>query len=440
MRYNDIRNFLEHLNEHTEEEILSNMPHINEYFRNTGRSYTEEYLREIFKFADQSKVLYQLFKNEKKFRWWKEKLDFTEKLKFGVEIEVADISLEEIRYIFESNSIAEIMRILEVPNDISNKIIENSDFEKKNEFNKWIFSSESYTLSSEASSPIMMNNLSDLNQIVSICTLLKALNGRLNGGTALHINIGADYLECNEKAIENLLKIWGECEELFFKMANPEGEVMRIDARKMSTPIKGNIQDFFEGDGSVTLNSEEKMEKFLYQIQARNRMHEVVAWSNFGPENDVERDLHYAETDEEKFDIYHRYNEGLKKKPDQDDQVRWTSINFNHMQWNSDNPGRIEIRIFNSSLEPEIIFQDLVLVGKLFEVSVRNAKNPDCKKAQFEKLFLRDVTETTKVDNLLNLLFDKDEQKEIFKNRWQSMRGEDEYKHYKWGKDTFARE
>ena len=63
-----------------------------------------------------------------------------------------------------------------------------------------------------------------MNQIVAICTLYKALNARLNGGTGLHINIGVDYLECNEKAIENLLKIWGECEELFFKIANPEGE------------------------------------------------------------------------------------------------------------------------------------------------------------------------------------------------------------------------
>lgn len=154
------------------------------------------------------------------------------------------------------------------------------------------FSSEAQMNSSEVSTPILPNNLFDLNQIVAICTLYKALNARLNGGTGLHINIGVDYLECNEKAIENLLKIWGECEELFFKIANPEGE--------------------------------------------------------------------------EIFDIYHRYNIEMKKRPNEDDKVRWTSINFNHMKWNSNNPGRIEIRIFNSSLEPEIIFQNLLLVGKMF--------------------------------------------------------------------------
>ena len=281
----------------------------------------------------------------------------------------------------------------------------------------------------------MQNNLDDLNQIATICTLLKALNARLHGGTGLHINVGADYLECNERAIENLLRIWGECEELFFKMANPEGEVIRVEARSMASPIKGNIQDFFEEDGSITLNTEEDMEKFLYQIQAQNRMDDIVACSGVG----LEMDLCDANTDEERFEIYQRYEKYLRDKGDADSKVRWTSINFNHMKWNTDNPGRIEIRIFNSSLEPEIIFQDLLLVGKIFEVSLENAKNTNYKKDEFEKLFLRDVTENKKVNNLLNLLFDNAEQKKLFKNRWQSVIGKKDYQKYQSGRETFER-
>lgn len=439
MNFRETSDFLDHINEHTEQEIISNMPDIKEHFRWIPWSDTKEYLKEILKIVDKNKVLYELFNNEKRFSWWGKKLDFPEKLKFGLEIEVANIPLDEIQYIFESNAIEPIMEILGVPTNISDAIIQKSDFNKKNEFNKWIFSPEVSTDSSEASSPIMTNKLYDLNQIVAICTLLKALNARLHGGTGLHINIGVDYLECNKKAIENLLKIWGECEELFFKMANPEGEVIRVDAQNMATPIKENIQNFFEEDRSITLDTEEDMERFLYQIQARNRIDRVIAWTNIGPEYDLERDLHYAKTDEEKFQIYHRYEEGLKKKEDEKSQVRWTSINFNHMKWNSDNAGRIEIRIFNSSLEPEIIFQDLELVGKIFEVSLGNAKNPNYKKDEFEKLFLRDVTETEKVNNLLNLLFDKAEQKNIFRKRWQSIREEREYKGYISGTDTFQR-
>lgn len=439
MNFRETSNFLDHINEHTEQEIISNMQDIKEHFRWIPWSFTKEYIGKILGIVDKNKVLLELFKDEKRFSWWGEKIDFSERLKFGLEIEVADIPLDEIQCVFESNAIAPIMEILGVPTNISNAIIQNSDFQKKNEFNKWIFSPEAFTDESEASTPIMTNNLYDLNQIVAICTLFKALNARLHGGTGLHINIGVDYLECNEKAIENLLKIWGECEELFFKMANPEDEVIRVEAHTKAVPIKENILNFFEGDGSITLNTDEDMERFLYQIQARNRLDRVIAWANIGPEYDLEWDLDYAETDEEKFQIYHKYEEGLKKKGDEKSQVRWTSINFNHMKWNSDNAGRIEIRIFNSSLEPEIIFQDLELVGKIFEVSLKNAKNPDYKKSEFENLFLRDVTETDKVNNLLNLLFDEDKQKNIFRKRWQSVRGKSEYKRYGLGTDTFER-
>ena len=439
MNCREIRDFLDHIKEHTEQEIITNMSDIKEDFRWIPWRLKKEYLKEIIKIADKNKILYELFNNKKRFSWWGKKLDFSERLKFGLEIEVADIPLDEIQCIFKTNSIMEIMKILGIPIDVSNAIIQNVDFKKKNEFNKWIFSSEAQMDSSEVSTPILQNNLFDLNQIVAICTLYKALNARLNGGTGLHINIGVDYLECNEKAIENLLKIWGECEELFFKIANPEGEEIRVDARTMATPIKENIQNFFEEDGSVTLNTEEDMEKFLYQIQARNRMYDVVSWSNFGPENDVEHDLDYAKTNEEIFNIYHRYNMEMKKRPNEDDKVRWTSINFNHMKWNSNNPGRIEIRIFNSSLEPEIIFQNLLLVGKMFEVSLKNARNSNYKKDEFEILFLHDVTEFDKVNNLLNLLFEENKQKEIFKKRWDSVRQKRCYQQYKSGKDTFER-
>ena len=376
MDFREIREFFENINQHTEQELLDIMPYINEYFREIRCwLYAKKDIEKILEIADKNKVLYEFFKNEKKFSMWEEKLDFPDKLKFGVEIEVADLPLDAIQRTFETNSITTIMKILEVPNEISDKIIQNSEFGKKSEPNKWIFSIETNNEDSEASSPIMQNNIDDLNQIVAICTLLKALNGKLHGGTGLHINVGVDYLECNEKAIENLLKIWGECEELFFKIANPEGEVMRIVANDMATPIKGNIQHFFEEDGSVTLNTEEDMEKFLYKIQARNRMYKIVAWSNFGPENNVEYDLNFAETDEERFNIYKRYEKGLREKGKTDSKVRWTSINFNHMKWNSNNPGRIEIRIFNSSLEPEIIFQDLLLVGKITSSEVDNTAN-----------------------------------------------------------------
>ncbi len=84
-------------------------------------------------------------------------------------------------------------------------------------------------------------------------------------------------------------------------------------------------------------------------------------------------------------------------------------------------------------------FGHSLLVAKIFEVNVKNAKNPNYKKDEFETLFLHDVTESDKVNNLLNLLFDDIKQKKIFEKRWKSVRERSVYEQYKSGKDTFER-
>ena len=75
----------------------------------------------------------------------------------------------------------------------------------------------------------------------------------------------------------------------------------------------------------------------------------------------------------------------------------------------------------------------------MFEVSIKNAKDPKYKKDEFEKLFLRDVTEEDKVNNLLNLLFDKSKEKEIFKKRWNSVSQKRSFQNYSSRKDTFEK-
>lgn len=438
MNYRDFLNFLENEKDYTEEELLASSDMIYEYLKMSCRTRRRgNYLKKIFEIVDKNKILPELLKHSEKFSMWKQILDVSEKINFGLEIEVANVLLEEIKELFDSNLVTDIMKFLEIPDDISEKIIGNSDFEKKDEPNKWIFSSEPCDVS-EASTPIMKNTLENLNQIVAICTLYKALGGKLHGGTGLHINIGAEYFECNEKALENMLRIWGECEELFFKTANPEGEVIRVQAPTMATPIKENIQNFFEEDGSVTLNTDEDMEKFLYKIQARNRMYNILVCSDMELGNDYDFEYQFVESknDEERLEIYRQYHRVANEKK-VSSRVRWTSINFNHMKWNSENPGRIEMRIFNSSLEPEIIFQDLLFCLKFCEVCLKNAKNPIFKKAEFEKLYRHDLTETEKVDAMLDLIFDKLEHKKIFKDRWKSVRNNEKYKALKSGRDTF---
>lgn len=371
MSKRDFKDFINNLSSMTENEILAKLPQVYKYYFSSyydEKIIFREYMEEVFKFVEKLTAIKALFSYADKFISYNKIIDFPKMLKYGVEIEVVNISIVEIQNIFKYGIAQYIFEALEVPRPIASLIIQNTVFTKKSNVpDKWIFSKETADNESEASSPIMHNELNDLNQINAICLLFKTLGGELRGDTGLHINIGVDYFECNEKAIEYLLKLWGECEELFFKVANAEGEIIRTNAKQAATPIKENIQEFFENDGSITLNTEEDFVKFLYQIQARHNMDRLInyIWYDLGNEYDyLETDYDRAETEDEKLKIYREYHQAtIKEKVD--NPVRWTSINFNHMKWNDEEPGRIEFRIFNSSLDIKTIIEDLVLVGKM---------------------------------------------------------------------------
>lgn len=260
--------FVNNIKRYPEEERLRLIPETAEWVKKEYWLIVKDHFEKILSSGNKKDVIKAFFKNEEGFHYVFDLLDIPENIKWGLEMEVCNLSLEKIKYFFNKNLIKEIMAFLEVPNFLIKKIITNSEFEGRN-YSKWNFTKEAGNQNSEASSPIYKNNITQLNEVSAMTTLLKALGAETDYGTGLHINIGVDYLECNGQALTNLLKIWGECEELFYKMATPVGEPIRKIAERMAGPIKGNIQDFLEKDGSVTLKTEEDKQRFLFQIQQK---------------------------------------------------------------------------------------------------------------------------------------------------------------------------
>lgn len=354
-------------------------------------------------------------------------------LKFGVELEYNYPLFKDIKLLYTSGMIIPIMKSLSFLYKLIYRLSKNVDFEKENEFDKWIFSKEiNNDELPEASSPIMTNNLDCLNQIAGIVTLFNAFGSRVHGGTGLHINIGADYFGDNVEALKYLLIIWSECEELFFKIANAENDVIRVMAINMAAPIKENIQKTLEENLNIKFETDEDVNKFMYSIQVRNRLNDLLGFDH----GDLEFELMKAKTEEDKYEIFKKY---IEQKSEKDTSIRYTSINFNHMTWNSKDKGRIEFRLFNSSLSIDIILQNLLLIGKLCEVSLELANNSKNKLIKFNELLKHNITEEEKLDSLLNLLFDIDEEKQIFKKRWISVKDNPSYEKYKTGKRTFTK-
>ncbi len=482
--YNSILQFIEHINDFSSVEIFAKIKHIMDELKSSGAFYDlrkkiinlsiksvkdlnikvalikEYYFLGFDDFDDNSldydivcfnwdsvlisletlneedkiTVLRQLFLNQT-FNNVSNLLNIPKDLKFGVELEYCKLSFEELKKMFNNKSIEIVMKALQIPSNISDSIVNNSGFGKGNDFSKWIFTKESSEDLPEASSPIMHNTLDCLNQINAICLLFKALCAHLHGGTGLHINVGADYFKGNLDALKYLLVIWGECEELFYKIANEENEVIRCSADTMSVPIKSNIQKTFKENPAFAIDTPEDMDNFLYNIQVRERLYNLLNQLNlYYPSSNLEKELRESQSAKEKYSIFIKY---LKEKPKSDTSIRFTSINFNHMNWYGDDKGRIEFRIFNNSLDFNTITQDLLLVGKLIETSLALANSSERKQEYFRRLLNRDVSEEEKLNLLLDLLFDQEEEKEIFKKRWLSIKDNPTYKKFYTGKKTF---
>ena len=108
------------------------------------------------------------------------------------------------------------------------------------------------------------------------------------------------------------------------------------------------------------------------------------------------------------------------------------------MNWGRSDSDRIEFRLFNNSLNFDTITEDLLLVGKLFKTCFELA-NGNGKMDKFSALLDCDVTEEQKLELLLDLLFDNEEEKAIFRERWESVKGNSKYDQFYTGRRTFVR-
>ena len=389
--------------------------------------------------ADLDRVIRCMTKDKEKFVPYDKLLNISVPMKFGIELEMVGVRPSRMNYLYERGLMGKVMRALEIPDELVDDICGNVDFRNKNRNNKWTISKE-HIKDLEISTPILTNNHKDLNEIVAMCTLMKALGAGLNYRSALQVNIGVDVLQCDAKALENVLKVWGECEELFYKISNPEGEVIRIDGGRMFDPIGNNIQGFFERDGSLNLQTDEDIDFFVFNVQAFDRVARILSYSHLISGLAGDDFFNKTHSFEERWALYKEYREIVRDNPRIDDATRFSSINFNDMAWNSDYTGRVEMRLCNGTLIPDVIFEDIYPSMMLFEVSRKNAQDPNYKKDEFSRVFKRDVTERVKLGYLLDLLMDDENEKQIYMRRWESIRDNWKYERTRSEPPTFIRD
>lgn len=199
-----------------------------------------------------------------------------------------------------------------------------------------------------------------------------------------HIHIGADFLGNDYKAWENFFTIYNECEEIFYKMSNRQGQAPREEVSQYAQTSTAVISDTFQ-NGKICIQTQEDLNLIIEAMKdTRNR-----------------------------------------------------GINFCNME--EDGTHTIEFRMPNGTIDINTIRENIFLFGQLLNISKQMSIDTDYKKGELLTLKKHNLTEREKVESLLDLLFDDEQEKIIYRQRWDTIKDDNSFEQLKAEVPTFKR-
>ena len=252
----------------------------------------------------------------------------------------------------------------------------------------------------ECVSPILYDREEDWQNLSEVCMHIKNFPGKY-GDTVVtddkcgcHVHIDARTLtgkniKETEAITVNFLKIWAEGEELIYKMCNEEGSELRPGALE---------------------NRQKGLTRLVMKLQ-----HIKAMASPMGKK--IKKDI-----DKGRLKVSHKKQNFLRRAitTGKLDPRRYYGLNLT----NIGNPKKntIEFRIGNGTLNPETIKQNVFLYASIIETARTAALEPEKNQGQLNEFFREDVTEEQKADAFLNLLFEDEEDRKIYRDRWESVK------------------
>ena len=224
----------------------------------------------------------------------------------------------------------------------------------------------------EVVSPILADNQEDIEDVYMVCELMKRCGQTISEKCGGHIHIGADHLTSKE-AYVNLFEIWGNCEEIIYKISNEKGNIPRTGINEFSSPISSKFNNAIE-EGTINLESEEDLDSFITTIQ------------------DIQQD-------------------------------RYSGLNLLNI---NNGKNTIEFRIPNGTINPDTWIENARLFGRMVQISQELAEIEKSTEIGIEGqklLQLKDrikdenTSEQEKMETMLELLF-SEEEREVYRDRY----------------------
>lgn len=102
------------------------------------------------------------------------------------------------------------------------------------------------------------------------------------------------------------------------------------------------------------------------------------------------------------------------------DERRYRGLNLTNIGNSKKNT--IEFRMANGTLKPEIIKQNVFLYASLINTAIQMTEHPEKFKEKIDEFYRTDVTEKEKAENFLNLIMENSNDRQIYMDRWQSVK------------------
>lgn len=105
------------------------------------------------------------------------------------------------------------------------------------------------------------------------------------------------------------------------------------------------------------------------------------------------------------------------------DERRYAGLNLTNI--GNPNKNTIEFRMANGTLDPEVIKQTIFLYASLINTAIQITDNPEQFEEKLKAFYNTNVTEEQKAHNFLNLIMEDPEDRQIYIERWQSVKDAD---------------
>ena len=303
-----------------------------------------------------------------------EKLGLPENFKFGIELEAFNVDTKGKNSLYKGESA---------------EFIKSKNWHMATKSEEMLVSEGG----AELVSPILKDRSEDWADIATMCNQIKKYPGNkgqealANSKCGLHVHFDAECLASDPNKMRNFLRLYAESEELLYKMCNDKDDPIR----------KGAINKDFKGIHIVSALWRNGMaaplgKKIMKQIQDGTLK---VSYKKFG----------VLRTIAGKYKL---------------DERRYAGLNLTNI--GNAKKNTIEFRMANGTLNPEVIKQNVFLYASLINTAIKMTEQPDMYKEKLDKFYETDVTEKEKAENFLGLIMDSPEDRQIYMDRWESVR------------------